>query len=169
ALAHKRISIVQDMPGVTRDRVAFPMMIDDRWVEMVDTGGYGFIDPDNLTEHIKHQIEIAMSRANLVLFVVDCQQGLTSGDEEIALLLRNKSVKTVLIANKADGENLDTTLGEFARLGFGTPVGVSALRDRNIEQAIDAIRQNVAMRNAPTELPKPQLMVAIVRKRNAGK
>src|SRR5476651_1687825 len=83
ALAHKRISIVQDMPGVTRDRVAYPMRIDDRWVELVDTGGYGFIDPDNLTEHIKHQIEIAMSRADLVLLVVDCQEGLTSVDKEI--------------------------------------------------------------------------------------
>src|ERR1700735_1951648 len=72
ALVGKRISIVQDMPGVTRDRIAIPLRIGDRFVELVDTGGYGFVDPDELTEHIKHQIEIAMTQAQLVLFVVDC-------------------------------------------------------------------------------------------------
>src|ERR1051325_11436908 len=71
ALVGKRISIVQDMPGVTRDRVAIPLRVDGRYVELVDTGGYGFVDPDQLTEHIKHQIELAMAQAQLVLFVVD--------------------------------------------------------------------------------------------------
>src|SRR6476469_6637721 len=82
ALTGKRISIVQDMPGVTRDRVTMPLQIDDKWVELVDTGGYGFVDPDKLTEHIRHQIELAMTRANLVLFLVDVQDGLTTADEE---------------------------------------------------------------------------------------
>jgi GTPase len=169
ALMHKRIAIVQDMPGVTRDRVAIPIQIDGHWVELMDTGGYGFVDPDALTEHIKHQIEIAMTRSALVLFVVDCQDGLTSADQEIALLLRNRSIKTVLIANKADGEKADTSLGEFARLGFGTPVGVSALNARNLDHVFDAVRKNLNLADAPTELPTPQMLVAIVGKRNAGK
>src|SRR5437762_5425270 len=76
ALVGKRISIVQDTPGVTRDRVSMPYQIDGKWLELVDTGGYGFVDPDALTEHIKQQIEIAMTRADLVLFLVDCQSGL---------------------------------------------------------------------------------------------
>src|SRR2546430_5834758 len=80
ALTGKRISIVQDMPGVTRDRVSFPLQVGQKFVELVDTGGYGFDDPD-LKEHIKHQIEIAMSRANLVLLLVDCQAGLTGADQ----------------------------------------------------------------------------------------
>src|SRR3954452_19253021 len=83
ALAGKRISIVQDMPGVTRDRVVAHIQIGDKWVELVDTGGYGFVDPDALTDHIKHQIELAMARANLVLFVVDCSDGLTAADQDI--------------------------------------------------------------------------------------
>src|SRR5437667_10429063 len=78
ALIGKRISIVQDMPGVTRDRVSIPLAIDDRFVELVDTGGFGFVDPDQLTEHIRHQIELAMARADLVILVVDTQDGLTS-------------------------------------------------------------------------------------------
>jgi GTP-binding protein len=169
ALMHKRISIVQDMPGVTRDRVAIPIQIDGHWVELMDTGGFGYVDPDALTEHIKHQIEIAMSRAALVLFVVDCQDGLTSADNEIALLLRTRSIKTVLIANKADGEKADASLGEFARLGFGTPVGVSAINARNLDLVFDGIRENLDLNAAPTELPTPQMLVAIVGKRNAGK
>src|ERR1700678_3676442 len=80
ALVHKRISIVQDMPGVTRDRVSIPLQIDGKWIELVDTGGYGFVDPDQLTEHIKHQIELAMARADLVLLIVDCVAGLTTAD-----------------------------------------------------------------------------------------
>src|SRR5438034_1224672 len=168
ALAGKRISIVQDMPGVTRDRISTPLWVRDGYVELVDTGGYGFDDPD-LTEHIKHQIELAMSRADLVMFIVDCQDGLTSADEQIAHLLRRKNAKTVLIANKADSEKADGALGEFARLGFGTPIGVSALTDRGIDQIFDAIRNNVDLQDAPKEIPEPQLLVAIVGKRNAGK
>src|SRR5271169_1658100 len=103
ALVGKRISIVQDMPGVTRDRIAMPLRIGEKYVELVDTGGYGFVDPDQLTEHIKHQIEMAMAQAKLVLFIVDCQDGLTSADEEIASLLRRREIKTVMVANKADG------------------------------------------------------------------
>jgi GTP-binding protein len=88
ALTGKTISIVQDMPGVTRDRISTPLRVTDRYVELVDTGGYGFVDPDALTEHIRDQIEQAMARADLVLFLVDCEAGLTAGDEEIAKLLR---------------------------------------------------------------------------------
>ena len=169
AMVGKRISIVQDMPGVTRDRISIPIQIDGRFVELVDTGGYGFVDPDALTEHINQQIDIAMTRSDLVLFIVDCEAGLTSADQTIASLLRNRNIKTVLVANKADGANADLVLGDFARLGLGTPLGVSALHDRNIDQLIDAIKKNIDFANAPTEIPKPTMHVAIVGKRNAGK
>src|SRR4051794_14194661 len=171
ALAGKMISIVQDMPGVTRDRVSTPLPIGEppNYVELVDTGGYGFDDSQGLSEHIKHQIEIAMSRADLVMLIVDCEAGLTSADEEIALMLRRKNIKTILLANKADSEKADTSLAEFARLGFGTPIGVSAKSGRNIDDIFDAIAKNVDLKSAPSELPQPQLMVAIVGKRNAGK
>ncbi len=169
ALVGKRISIVQDMPGVTRDRVSMMLRIDDRFVELVDTGGYGFIDKDQLTEHIRHQIDLAMARADLVMFLVDCQVGLTSVDEEIAALLRRKGVKTILVANKADGPKGEVALGDFARLGLGTPLGVSAMNNRNLDQLVEAIRQNVDLSQAPTEVPLPEMLVAIVGKRNAGK
>lgn len=169
ALVGKRISIVQDMPGVTRDRISTPLKIDDRHVELVDTGGYGFVDPDQLTDHIRHQIEVAMAEAKLVLFLVDAQEGLTGADQEVANLLRRRGIKTVLIANKADGAKADVMLGDFARLGLGTPIGVSAMNDRNIDQVIDAISKNVDLSDAPQDVPEPQMLVAIVGKRNAGK
>src|SRR5688572_1803000 len=169
ALAGKRISIVQDMPGVTRDRISTPLKVRDRYVDLMDTGGYGFVDPDQLTDHIKHQIELAMTSADLVLFLVDTEAGLTSADQEIAGLLRRKGIKTVLLANKADGPTADVNLADFARLGLGTPIGVSAMNDRNIDQVFAAIAKNVDLVDAPTEIPEPQIMVAIVGKRNAGK
>src|SRR3954468_15527176 len=169
ALVGKRISIVQDMPGVTRDRVSAPLYIDGKFVELVDTGGYGFVDPDALTEHIRHQIELAMTRANAVMFIVDVQDGLTSADQEIASMLRQKGLRTILVANKTDGPRLDASLGEFARLGLGTPIGVSAINVRNIDQLRDAIAANVDLSKAPEKVPVPQMLVAIVGKRNAGK
>jgi GTPase len=169
ALVGKRISIVQDLPGVTRDRVSTPLAVEDRFVELVDTGGYGFVDPDALTDHIKHQIELAMGRADLVLFVVDCHDGLTGADAEIARLLRRLNLKTVLIANKADGEKTDTALADFARLGLGTPLGVSAMNGRNLDALFSAIRANLDLSAAPTEVTEPEMLIAIVGKRNAGK
>jgi GTP-binding protein len=169
ALVGRRISIVEDMPGVTRDRVSTHLAVGDRFVELVDTGGYGFVDPDQLTEHIRHQIETAMTRADLVLFIVDCQDGLTAADQEIASLLRRKGIRTTLVANKADGEKADVALADFARLGLGTPIGVSALRERNLDLVFDAIRRTVDLSKAPKEIPPPEMLMAIVGKRNAGK
>jgi len=178
ALAGKRISIVQDMPGVTRDRISVPLRINvdpdggaagDRFIELVDTGGYGFVDPDALTEHIRHQIELAMTRADLVLLLVDAETGLTTADEQIASLLRRKSIKTLLVANKADGPRADTGLGDFARLGLGTPIGVSAINNRNLDLVFTALRQNLDLSDAPHEVKPPEMFLAIVGKRNAGK
>jgi GTP-binding protein len=169
ALVGKTISIVQDQPGVTRDRVSALLSVDGRFVDLVDTGGYGFEDPDELTDHIRHQIDLAMARCDLVLFLVDIQAGLTSGDEQIAGLLRSKGLRAVLVANKTDGTTADPGLGDFARLGMGTPIGVSALSGRNLDQVMAAIQDRVDLSQAPTRMPEPQMMLAIVGKRNAGK
>ncbi|HEX8914683.1 MAG TPA: ribosome biogenesis GTPase Der [Humisphaera sp.] len=169
ALSGRTISIVQDMPGVTRDRISTPLKVGEKYVELVDTGGYGFVDPDALTDHIRHQIELAMARADLALFVVDCAAGLTAADEEIAGLLRGKGIKSVLVANKADSEKADLALADFARLGLGTPLGVSATNKRNLDELLEAVAANVDLSKAPENVPDPEMLVAIVGKRNAGK
>jgi GTP-binding protein len=103
------------------------------------------------------------------MFIVDVQDGLTSADQEIASMLRQKGLRTILVANKTDGSRLDSSLGEFARLGLGTPIGVSATSNRNIDQLRDAIAANVDLSKAPEKIPPPEMLVAIVGKRNAGK
>ncbi len=173
ALARKRVAIVQDQPGVTRDRVSVPLMVDTkdgpRWVELVDTGGYGFEDEQGLTDHIRLQVEAAMGRADLVFFVVDAHAGIVAGDELIAELLRKLGRKVVLLANKADGDRHDLGLGDFARLGFGTPHGISATTGRGMSRLADIVAKHVDLADAPTEPPKPDIKIAIVGKRNAGK
>ena len=169
ALAGRMISIVQDMPGVTRDRVSTPLQIRRRWVELIDTGGYGFEDEQGLTDHIRQQIETAIRQADLVVFLVDSHDGLLPGDEQIADLLRRSGCKVLLVANKADAPRYDMGLGDFARLGFGTPLAVSATTARNIEELVVLIGQNVDLEAAPEHPPEPDLHIAIVGKRNAGK
>jgi len=169
ALVGKRISIVQDMPGVTRDRVSYFFPVDGKFVELIDTGGYGYEDEEGLTNHIKHQIELAMGSAKLVLFVLDATEGITAVDQEIAKLLRKQGIKVIVLANKADGPKRDPHVAEFARLGFGNPIGISAMNDRNLDQVVAAIKANLDLKGAPTDLPPPQMQIAIVGKRNAGK
>jgi GTP-binding protein len=173
ALARKRIAIVQDQPGVTRDRVTVPMEVDTphgpRWVELTDTGGYGFEDGQGLTDHIRLQVEAAMQTADLVLFVVDAHVGILPGDQLIADLLRRLDRDVVLIANKDDSEKHDLSLGDFARLGFGTPRGVSATTGRGINRIHEAVAGGLDLVDAPMNPPRPDLKVAIVGKRNAGK
>ena len=169
ALARKKISIVEDVPGVTRDRVAFHLPIDGKYVEIVDTGGMGYNDEQGLSEHIEQQIRIAVDRADLVLLVCDATAGLTSADKTIALMLRKKNVKTIVIANKIDGPKSDPLIGDFSRLGFGNPIAISATNDRNLDLLIEAVKGQIDLTNAPTDLPPPAMHVAIVGKRNAGK
>ena len=127
----------------------------DRYVELVDTGGYGFVDPDQLTEHIKHQIELAMSRADLVLFIVDCQDGLTSADEEIAAPAAPQGHQ--------DGPGRQQGRRRQGRChrSATSPAWASARRsasrrmnDRNIDQVCDAIAQNVDLTDAADGDPR---------------
>src|SRR4051812_5574034 len=83
-LSHKRLAIVDDRAGVTRDRVTFVINDGERYYELVDTGGMGFDDEDNLTAHIEAQIETAIEEADIVLFVVDNRTGVTPLDHEVA-------------------------------------------------------------------------------------
>src|SRR5690606_30136425 len=122
-----------------------------------DTGGYGFDDAQGLTEHIRHQIELAMARADLVLFVVDSHEGLTEADKTIAKLLREQSLKVALVANKTDAAKYEQTLGDFARLGLGTPLGVSATTGFNLKKVSELISSELDLTDAPEEIPEPEM------------
>jgi GTP-binding protein len=173
SLARKRIAIVQDQPGVTRDRVSTHLEFDTRdgprWVELVDTGGYGFDDKQGLTDPIRRQVEAAVGRAQQAVFVVDAHAGLLPGDLTIAELLRKSGTPVLLVANKADGERYDVAAADFSRLGFGTPEFVSATTGRGVNKLQTKLAAAVDLENAPRNPPDPDLKIAIVGKRNAGK
>ncbi len=167
-LALERISIVDPRPGITRDRVTAILEHRERYAELVDTGGVGVVDADHLEQHVEEQIRFAIQRAALVLFVVDCQSGVTPLDQRVAELLRKSEKRVLVIANKADTEAHEPHAGVFARLGFGPALAVSALHSRGRDPLLDWLFD--ALGDAFGERPEQPIMrLAIVGKRNAGK
>src|SRR5262245_38609028 len=133
-LARRRIAIVDPTAGVTRDRVAAPIEIDGHACELVDTGGLGIEDVDNLTEHVERQIQAAIESAHVILFVLDSRDGLMPLDEEVAARLRSLNKPIVCVANKCDTDRMEPQAAEFHKLGLGPLVLVSALQHRGKEQ-----------------------------------
>ncbi len=168
ALAGRMISIVEPTAGVTRDRVSAIIEHDERFFELVDTGGYGIVDSDALSEHIENQIHQGMTTADLVLFVVDIRDGLMPLDVKIAELLRKNNLNAICVANKADTARYFADAGEFIRLGFGEPICVSATNNINKTILVEKIISDIE--HLPSEAPEKAVMkIAIVGKRNAGK
>lgn len=168
ALAGQMISIVEPTAGVTRDRVSTILGRDKQYFELVDTGGYGIVDSDQLESHVEQQIHQAIESANLVLFMVDIRDGIVPLDEKIARLLRKNNLDVIGVANKADSAKMFGAAGEFSRLGFGEFLCISALNNLNKEVLLDTIFDKLAHLESdrPTE---PVMKIAIVGKRNAGK
>jgi GTPase len=168
AILGQMISIVEPTAGVTRDRVSAIVCHNDRYFELVDTGGYGIVDCDDLTDHIEGQIFQALAAAAVVIFVVDVMEGLTSLDRTVAELLRKYNLKVILVANKADMPQHARTAGEFTALGFGDPICVSTTHSVNKSVLLEQICKQ--LEDLPKEKPKDTIMkIAIVGKRNAGK
>jgi GTP-binding protein len=168
-LAERRISIVDPTAGVTRDRVGTPLLVGDQYCELVDTGGMGIQDKDNLTGDIEHQIAVAVREAAVILFVVDIRDGVVPLDEHVAEKLRHTSKPVIFVANKADEIKMDVGASDLYRLGYGEPVCVSANAKRGREDLLFAIRERLP-EDSPTEAPQTvELKIAIVGKRNVGK
>jgi GTP-binding protein len=170
-LAQARLAIVDGKPGVTRDRFTYLMEADERNYELVDTGGIGIDDCDNLTIQIEEQITAGIDSASILLLVVDVRAGLMPLDEQVARRLRHVDVPVLCVCNKADHEGLDCQADEFCRLGFEPLLRVSALQNRGRQALLDAI---TAQLPAATDDPEPgqeaaELKVAIVGRRNVGK
>ena len=167
-ISGKMISIVEATAGVTRDRVSAIVDVDDRFFELIDTGGYGIVDVEDLTGHVEHQIHQAIEASDVVLFVVDIRDGIMPLDVEMARKLRKADLNVILVANKADTATLMGGGGEFARLGFGEPVCVSAANIVNKAVLLERIIEEIE--HLPHETPeKAAMKIAIVGKRNAGK
>jgi GTP-binding protein len=173
--AGRLVSVVDPMAGVTRDRITYLMLADDRYFELVDTGGIGIEDPDDLTADVERQIQTAMELADLILFVVDGQSGLTPLDRQVAERLRPLGKRVLLVVNKCDSPRTDAEVFEFLSLMDVPLIQTSVKANRNRQELLSAI-----VRNLPPAVPDeaaegtalaaaPELKLAIVGRRNVGK
>jgi len=167
-LAKRRISIVHDKPGVTRDRVAVDIELDGRLAEVIDTGGIGIVDEAELEGEIHAQIETAIASADLVLFLVDGRTGVHPIDEEVAAKLRAGGRPVMLVANKCEADTTRNDLGEFYRLGLGDPFPIAAAHGSGVAELIEAAAARLPAAE-PEVRTDPALRIAIVGRRNAGK
>lgn len=168
-LAGRRIAIVDPTAGVTRDRVSSLLQLDDHYVELVDTGGIGIEDVDNLTEHVERQIDNAIQQAAVVIFLVDARSGIVPLDEKVARRIRALDKPILCVANKCDTPEIDPQAAEFYRLGYGLPLCVSAEQKRNKQALIDAIVKHLPPHEGPAPTMEPDIKLAIVGRRNTGK
>jgi GTP-binding protein len=168
ALAGEMISIVEPTAGVTRDRVSTIIERREKYFELLDTGGYGIVDAQQLSEHIEQQILTAIESANIVLFMVDVREGIVPLDEKIAQLLRKGKLKVIGVANKADAASMFPAAGEFSKLGFGEFICVSVTNNLNKQVLLERIFKKLSGVES-TRPAKPVMKIAIVGKQNVGK
>jgi GTP-binding protein len=167
-LAGKRISIVENIPGVTRDRIYADTEWLNRKFTMIDTGG---IDPDNrdqLLQQMKYQAEIAIETADVILFLTDGKEGVTPADRDVAEMLRKSDKPVVLAVNKIDTQEEEANLYEFYNLAIGDPITISAAHKRGIGDMLDKIVENFNQSNLEEE-EEDVIKIAVVGKPNAGK
>lgn len=169
-LLGERVAIVQDEPGITRDRVYGKTDWNGREFNVIDTGGLGMKQDDPFGEHIQQQAEIAMEEADLILFLVDARDGLTAGDQQVADLFRRSGRPILLIANKADNERREGDTHEYYRLGLGEVHTISAHSGRGVADLLDEVVTNLPPADRYiTEEDPDTIAVSIVGRPNVGK
>lgn len=174
-LADRLISVVDPTAGVTRDRVTWIMHEDDRYFEIIDTGGIGIVDSDDLSEDIERHISMGIDEADVLLFVVDAKAGITPLDEEVARRLRRSSKPTMLVVNKCDSPRLDDEAVQFLQLADLPYVTTSVKANRGRDDLIDAIvemlppAEDQEQQQGDRMLAPADMRIAVVGRRNVGK
>lgn len=166
-LTGKKISITEDTPGVTRDRIYSKGSWLDREFTVIDTGGLDPKSDEPFMPHIMAQAEVAIENATVILFVVDGKEGLSSIDMEIASTLRKSNKKTLLVVNKMDSKITQENVFDFYELGLGEPFVVSAEQGRGIGDLLDACIKGFGP--VDDEIDRDEIKVAFIGKPNAGK
>ncbi len=169
-IAGKRISIVEDTPGVTRDRLYADVEWMNRRFTLIDTGGIDPRSEDVLLSQMRHQAEIAMDTADVICFFADARDGLTDDDREVANLLRKTRKPLLLVVNKVDYAGLNDSLYEFYELGLGDPIGISSANMLGLGDLLEEICKNLPPQDEDeTEDGAHVLQLAVVGRPNVGK
>ncbi len=167
-LAGKRISIVQDTPGVTRDRV----YAEAEWLNynftMIDTGGIEPESNDVIVKQMRRQATIAIETADVIVFIVDGKEGVTSADEEVANMIRKSKKPVVLVVNKVDSLKEEDNAWEFYNLGIGDPITISASQGLGLGDMLDRIVENFDESSLGEE-DDEYVRIAMMGKPNVGK
>ena len=162
-----RISIVSDMPGVTRDRIYADADWLGRKFTLVDTGGIQFKSDDVMFRHIKEQAQIALDLADVILFFCDYKTGLTTEDYDVATLLRRTNKPVILVVNKVDNY-LEADLTDFYSLGFGDFFAIAAEQKQGIGDLLDQVVSYFPEQDGDED-DEETIKIAVVGKPNAGK
>jgi GTP-binding protein len=167
-LAGKRIAIVADMPGTTRDRVFADISWQDSSFTLVDTGGLEVQPSSTIALGVKEQVDVAIAEADVIIFLVDSEAGVVPSDLEIAQMLRRSSKPVILAANKSDNPKRESEAVEFYEMGLGEPLAISAYHGRGAAELLDrvgALLPTPAEPGTGAEIMK----LAIVGRPNVGK
>ncbi len=172
-LVGRKIAIVHDQPGITRDRLSAICSRGNRAFTLWDTGGIVGAGESELTQQVRNAAENALRGSDLLLFVLDAREGLSPVDAELARLLRKSNKPVVLVVNKIDNEKHEPLATEFDSLGFEKIISVSAEHDRGISDLLELIEQQLPPQFAAGEHETPaikhSLAIAIVGRPNVGK
>ncbi|MEG2246646.1 MAG: ribosome biogenesis GTPase Der [Peptostreptococcaceae bacterium] len=167
-LAGKRISIVEDTPGVTRDRIFTEVEWLNKYFTLIDTGGIEPNSDDIILSQMRNQAMLAMDMAHVIMFVVDGKAGLTAADREVAQMLRKTKTPVILVVNKIDSQSQFDNVYDFYELGLGTPFGISSANSMGLGDLLDEVVANFP-EGLDTEYDEDIIRVAITGKPNAGK
>ncbi len=165
----KRISIVEDTPGVTRDRVYAETNWRGKEFTVIDTGGIEPKSDDIILSQMRTQAEIAIEIADVILFLTDAKQGVTATDNEIALMLKKSKKPIILVCNKVDNfKKMQNDIYEFYNLGIGDPIAISATNAQGIGDVLDKIYESLP-NEENSDLEDDRIKVAVIGKPNVGK
>ena len=168
-MAGHRISIVDDLPGVTRDRIYADVEWLGRSITLIDTGGIDPRSEDVLLSQMREQAQIAMDTADVICFFTDARDGLTDDDREVADMLRRTKKPVILVVNKVDYPGLQNDLYEFYELGLGDPVGISSVNMLGFGDLLDEVFHRLPALPPQEEEASHVLQLAVVGRPNVGK
>jgi GTP-binding protein len=171
-LAGRHLAIVDDRPGVTRDRRFGAGRLGDLDIEMIDTAGFEDVADESLLARMRHQTELALAQADVILFVIDAREGVVPLDELFATVLRRAGKPVILVANKTEGRAGDAGALEAFNLGFGEPVSISAAHGEGLGDLFAAVLASAPAASLDDEGAAPgdkPVRLAIVGRPNAGK